>query len=351
MQEVFRSGALILGPEVDAFEKELATFCGCRFAVAVNSGTDALVLGLKALGIGEGDEVLTTPFSFIASSNCLLRVGAKPVYVDIDPITYNLNVSQLEAKITSKTKAILPVHLFLQCAEMDSILALAKKYSLKIFEDAAEAFGMYYDGKHAGTLGEMGILSFYPTKTLGAFGDAGALITNNEAYVQKLKELRNHGTLDKETYTDLGFNSRMDGIQGKVLRLKLKRIREAIQRRAEIGKRYDEGLKGIEEIQTCQVIGSRNTPVYYVYTIRAQRRNDLIAHLRTHGIGYSIYYAKPIHLQKPYAFLGHEVGSFPEAEKACKEVLALPIFPELTNAEVDEVCNVIRNFYAGSKIK
>ncbi|MEK7485205.1 MAG: DegT/DnrJ/EryC1/StrS family aminotransferase [Planctomycetota bacterium] len=344
-QEVLTSGALILGPEVEAFEKELAHFCGTRYAIALNSGTDALVLGLKALGVGPGDEVLTTPFSFIASSHCILRLGATPIYVDIDPVTFNLNVNQLESKITSKTKAILPVHLFLQCTPMDTILKLAQKHKIKILEDAAEAFGMYYEGKHAGSLGDMGVLSFYPTKTLGAFGDSGALIFQKEEYLLRLKALRNHGSLDKETFTEVGWNSRMDGLQGKMLRLKLSRIQKAIQRRNEIGHLYDQGLKGIPQVDYCRVPDPKNKPVYYVYTIRAQNRDGLAAYLKSQGIGYSIYYSKPIHLQPPYQFLGHKEGSFPESEKACKEVLALPIFPELTDSEVSQVCDAIRNFY------
>lgn len=344
-QDVLNSGALILGPEVESFEKELAQFCGTRYALALNSGTDALVLGLKALDIGQGDEVITTPFSFIASSHCILRLGAKPIYVDIDPVTFNLEVAQVESKITAKTKALLPVHLFLQCASMGTLLDIAKRRNLKILEDAAEAFGMYYDGKHAGSMGDIGILSFYPTKTLGAFGDSGALIFQKEEYLLRLKSLRNHGSLDKETFTEVGWNSRMDGLQGKMLRLKLSRIQKAIERRNEIGKLYDDGLKGIAQIQYCRVPDPKNKPVYYVYTIRAQNRDGLVAYLKSQGIGYSIYYSKPIHLQPPYQFLGYKEGSFPEAERACKEVLALPIFPELTNSEVSQVCDAIRKFY------
>src|SRR6056297_1430534 len=263
LNKVLEHGLYILGPEVEEFENNLANYTNTKEAVCVASGSDALFLGLKALGIKERDEVITTPFSFFSTASAITRVGAKPGFVDINPKTFNIDVTKIESKITDKTKAILPVHLFLQPAQMDKIMEIAEKYNLSVLEDAAEAFGMEFDNTKAGAIGDIGIFSFYPTKTLGAYGDGGAVVTNKEKYAEEIISLRNHGQLNRYHHKEVGYNDRLDTFQGAILNIKLKYIDNAIKKRNEIGNLYNKKLKEIEEIQTPYLIENIQE-VYYV---------------------------------------------------------------------------------------
>ena len=340
INEIIGSTRFILGPNLDALEKEVASYHGIPYGVGLASGTDALHLSLRALGIGRGDEVITTPFTFIATAEAISYTGAKPIFVDIDPLTFNIDPSWVEERITEKTKAILPVHLFGHPADMDSILSLAKNYKLKVIEDSAQAFGAEYKGKKVGTFGDTGCFSFYPSKNLGCYGDGGMLITNNEDISERAKSLRNHGSMKLYYHSEIGFNSRLDEIQAGILRIKLKRIDEYNRKRRDKALIYRERLKGLP------LILPEETPeryhVYNQYTIRTKKRDLIRNALKDKSIASVIYYPLPLHLQEVYAGLGYKEGDFPESEEASKEVLSLPIYPELTEEQIEEVCEVIR---------
>lgn len=348
VQAVLERGDFILGEDVARFEEEAAAFLGARFAVGVASGSDALVLGSDILGFKAGAEVLTPTFTFFASTSCVARLGGRPVLVDIDPETLNMDLEDAQRKITKNTVGIIPVHLFLQPTPMQRVMNLARAYGLKVLEDAAEAWGMesFVDGewKKAGTIGDIGIYSFFPTKTLGAYGDAGLAVTNDEDLYRKLKSYRVHGSTVKYHHDYIGYNSRLDTLQAAILRVKLRRTQEAIAARARIAARYTEQLSQLPEVRIPKV-AEGNRGVYYVYNILVPRRDELAAYLKEQGIGTSIYYPKPLHLQKCFAYLGYKEGDFPVAERVCREILALPIYPELEDTEVDYVCDRMLKFY------
>ncbi len=348
IRAVLERGDFILGEDVARFEEEAAAFLGARFAVGVASGSDALVLGADILGFKARAEVLTPTFTFFASTSCVARLGGKPVLVDMDSETLNMDLEDAQRKITKNTIGIIPVHLFLQPTPMQRVMDLARAYGLKVLEDAAEAWGMesLVDGewKKAGTIGDIGIYSFFPTKTLGAYGDAGLMVTADEELYRKLKSYRVHGSTVKYHHDYIGYNSRLDTLQAAILRVKLRRTQEAIAARARIAARYTERLSQLPEVRIPKV-AEGNRGVYYVYNILVPRRDELAAYLKEQGIGTSIYYPKPLHLQKCFAYLGYKEGDFPVAERVCREILALPIYPELRDEEVDYVCEAIESFY------
>jgi len=343
IKEVIESTRFILGPNVEAFEKEFANYCGVKHAVGVSSGTDALVLSLKTLGIGSGDEVISVPNTFTSTIDSIYHHNAKPVLVDIDQETYNIDPSKIEEKITNKTKAILLVHLYGQPCDMDPILEIAKEHDLIVIEDACQAHGAEYKGKKTGSFGDVTCFSFYPSKNIGAYGDGGIVVTNNEEIVKKIRMFRNYGQKIKYHHTLIGFNFRLDEIQAAVLRVKLKYLDEWIEKRRENARKYNELLKNISEVTTPFEKKSRKH-VYYVYVVRCQNRDELIKHLGIKGISTGIHYPVPIHLQESYKFLGLKRGSFPITEKCSDEILSLPMFPELTEEEIEYVVENIKEF-------
>ncbi|MBC7321160.1 DegT/DnrJ/EryC1/StrS family aminotransferase [bacterium] len=344
VQEVMKKGQFILGENVSLLESEISAYCGTKYAVGVASGTDALLLSLRACGVGPGDEVITTPFTFFATAEVISNLGARPVFVDIEPDTFNIDVERIEKVVTKSTKAILPVHIFGQMCDMDKLIEIKEKYSLFIIEDACQAIGAVYNGKKAGSIGDTGCFSFFPTKNLGAFGDGGMVVTNNEEIKDRVLVLRNHGSKKKYYHEELGYNSRLDEIQAGILRVKLKYLDSYIKRRQEIANLYSVLLSDIPYIKAPTIKEGRSH-TFHQYVIRAENRDELQKYLSDHGIGSTVYYPLPLHLQKVYKSLGYKLGDFPEAEKASKEVLALPMWPELTNEEVKEVVEVIRSFY------
>jgi dTDP-4-amino-4,6-dideoxygalactose transaminase len=342
VEKALASGHYILGPNVAAFEQELAAFLGTSFAVGVNSGSDALTLALRALDIGPGDEVITTPFTYIAPAESVIQMGAKLVFADIDPKTLCLDPSAVAKRITPRTKAIIPVHLFGQAAPLDEIFALAKTRGIHVIEDCAQAIGATKNGEPVGGFGALGCFSFYPTKNLGADGDGGAVVTNDEALGKKLKMLRVHG-IERRYHHDLhGFNSRLDELQAAILRVKLPHLNRWNARRAEIAARYADGLKGLPV--ELPVTAPGNGHVFHVFHLLADRRDELQKHLADRGVPTIIYYPHPLHLQKCYADQGWKAGDYPVAEAISKRILPLPMYPELTDAQVDHVIATIRSF-------
>lgn len=346
---LMKNGISTLGKEVKDFESQVQEYTGAKYAIGVASGTDALVLASDILGFRDGKEVITSPFTFLASTSCIARHGGKPVFVDIDEDTFNIDADKIEEKINSNTVGIVPIHLFSQMADMDKIMNLSKKYNLKVLEDAAEAFGMKWRGngdtyKHSGTIGDFGIFSFFPTKTLGGYGDGGMIVTNDDELAKLAKMYRVHGASKKYHYDYLGYNSRLDSIQAAVLQVKLKYIDEAIRKREIVAGWYKDRLKNLEFV-TLPGIKGEQKPVYYVFNILADRRDELADYLKKNEVGYSIYYPLPLHLQKCFSYLGYKKGDFPVTEKMAERVMALPIYPEITEDEVDFVCQTIRNFY------
>lgn len=347
---VMERGDFILGEDVATFEKEAAEYLGARYAVGVASGSDALVIGSDILGFRDGAEVLTPTFTFFASTSCVARLGGKPVLVDMNEETLNMDLADAERKRTANTVGIIPVHLFLQPTPMQKVMDFARTFKLKVLEDAAEAWGMesFMDGswKKAGTIGDIGIYSFFPTKTLGAYGDAGLMVTDNEELFKKIKSYRVHGSSVKYVHDYIGYNSRLDTLQAAILRVKLKTTEESIAARAHHAAHYTERLSRLPEIRIPKV-AEGNKAVYYVYNILVPKRDELAVYLKEKGIGTSIYYPRPLHLQKCFAYLGHKEGDFPVAERVCKEILALPMYSELGDDEVEFVCDAIESFYQG----
>jgi len=343
VEEVFSSGRFVLGPANEAFEKSLAERLGVRHVLGVASGTDALLVALMALDVGPGDEVVTSPFSFFASAGAVARLGAKPVFVDIDSATFNLDPSRLERALTPRTKAIQPVHLYGQTADMEPILEIARRRGIPVLEDACQAIGATHGGRPAGTLGTLGAFSFYPTKNLGAAGDAGAVATDDDALAALVKSLRVHGSTATYFHDRVGGNFRMDALQAAVLSVKLPRLDGWIERRRAIAKRYDalfaDAARTGRLVLPVEAPGRRH--VYHQYVVRVADRNALKARLAERGIGSSVFYPVPLHLQKCFAALGGREGDFPQAERAAQEVLALPMFAELTDAEVDRVAAAV----------
>jgi dTDP-4-amino-4,6-dideoxygalactose transaminase len=347
IKRVLDGGVFVGGKEVEGFEKEISRFCKTKHAIAVNSGTDALFLALKSLGVTKGDEVITTPFTFIATAEAIVNSGAKPVFVDIDPKTFNIDCSEIEKAVTKKTKAIIPVHLFGQQADMEEVMKVAKKYNLFVVEDAAQSIGSAYKKKKAGSLGDMGCLSFFPSKNLGAYGDGGMVITNNIILAEKIRLLRTHGSSPKDKYKNLilGTNSRLDTLQAAVLRVKLRYLDAWNKKRREAAAYYTKSLKETGGI-AVPFISAGNSHTFYSYVVRVKKKRDELAlYLKRSGIQTMVYYPLPLHLQPAFKYLGYRKGDFPEAEKAAKEVLSLPIYPEIGRKEQDFVIKAIKKFY------
>jgi len=347
VSRVFETQHFILGPEVKLLEEEIAAKLGAKFAVGCASGTDALILSLLAEGIGEGDEVITTPFSFIATAGSIAYVRARPVFVDIDPATYNINPSLMEAVITPRTRAILPVHLFGLPADLDPILEIAKARELVVIEDAAQAIGSRYAGRYTGTFGEYGCFSFFPSKNLGGAGDGGLITTNDAGIAERLQMLRVHGSKKRYFHEMIGTNSRLHALQAAVLRVKLRHLdawQRGRQNRAERYRRLfaEAGLANFLVIPPQPPVKFEH--VYNQFTIRCSRRDELKAFLQVAGIPSEIYYPLCIHFQEAFAYLGHVQGDFPESEKASREVLSLPVYPELPDAQQDRVVKAIKGF-------
>jgi UDP-2-acetamido-2-deoxy-ribo-hexuluronate aminotransferase len=339
MTEIFGSGQYILGPRVSEFEKKIADYHGVSEAVGVASGTDAIHLSINAFGIGEGDEVITTPFTFFATVEAILYSGAMPVFVDVDSETFNIDTNQIETKITDKTKAILPVHLFGQMADMQEISKLAKKYGLKVIEDCAQSFGANLNGKKAGSFGDTGCFSFYPSKNLGGYGDGGIITINDSMIADKVRKLRNHGSRSSYIHEDIGFNSRLDEIQAGVLLVKFKYIDKYNLARRQKAALYTELLS--DKVK-CPVEKKGAYHVFYQYTIRNDKRDEIKKRLRDKGISSVVYYPVPLHLQEALRFLGYKEGNFPVAEKSAKEVLSLPIYPELEESVIEKIAEIIK---------
>ena len=337
----------ILGPEVTAFENEVSALTGCSDSIACASGSDALILALLALEIGPGDEVITTPFTFFASAGSIARVGAKPVFVDIDPQTFNISPQAIKHAITPQTRAIMPVHLFGLSADMNPILELASAQGIPVIEDAAQAIGARYRGRPVGSLGLTGCFSFFPSKNLGAAGDAGMVTTNDVGLADRLRLLHVHGARDRYVYELLGMNSRLDALQAAILRVKLKHLDSWAAARQRNADRYRQlfGEFHLESNVSWPVAAPQCTHVYNQFTIRSRDRDNLREHLRTGGIPSEIYYPIPLHLQKAFSYLGYKQGDFPISEAASREVLSLPIFPELTEAQQRSVVGAIASFH------
>jgi dTDP-4-amino-4,6-dideoxygalactose transaminase len=344
IRQTIENTQFILGPEVKALEHDVADYIGVKYAVGVASGTDALLISLLACGIGPGDEVITTPFTFIATAETISRCGAKPVFVDIDPNTYNIDTQKIESSINEKTKAILPVHLYGQAANMDDILRLAREYNLKVIEDCAQAFGAGYNDNKVGSLGDTGCFSFFPAKILGAYGDGGVIATNDAKIAERAAILRNHGGRDKYFNIVHGFNSRLDSLQAALLRVKLKYLDQWISKRQQKAEFYIEHLGALKDIQVPKIAGSCYH-VFNYFTISAANRDGLQKHLESKGIATAIYYPIPLHLQEVYRSLEYKAGDFPASERAAKDVLSLPMYPELEDKNIEFIVGQIREFY------
>lgn len=342
ISEVLDSQRCIGGPKVDELEKAIAEICDCKYAVGVSSGTDAILNSLMSLEIGPGDEVITTPFTFFATVGCIARTGAKPVFVDIDPKTYNINPELIEAAITDKTKAIMPVHLYGQMAEMDPIMEIAGRHNLYVIEDAAQSITSTYRGKKAGSIGTCGAFSFFPSKNLGAIGDGGMIVTNDEEVYHRLFIMRNHGSEPKYYHKYIGGNFRLDPIQAVALLVKLPHLDKWSQARRQNAKYYNEKFK--RTAVQIPYISPDCMTIYNQYVIRISRRDELFVHLKEKGIGCEIYYPVPMHVQECFRYLGYKEGDFPESEKAADEVLALPVYPELTAEQKDYIIQTILDF-------
>jgi dTDP-4-amino-4,6-dideoxygalactose transaminase len=345
IQRTIDNTAFILGPEAKKFEDHFAEFCSVKHAIGLDSGTAALHLALLALGVGAGDEVITTTHTFIATSEAIVLTGARPVLVDIDPRTYNIDASKIEAAITPRTKAIIPVHLYGQPAEMDPILEVARTHNLRVIEDAAQAHGSAYRGRRIGSLGDVACFSFYPGKNLGAYGDAGALVTNDDELARKIRMLRDHGRTTKYEHEITGYGYRLDGIQGAVLDVKLKHLPEWNAARRAHADYYTELLANVDDSIVTPYEPAQVQAVYHLYVIRTRKRDELLQYLKEHDIEAGIHYPVPLHLQPVYKNLGYTKGAFPETEKAANEILSLPMYPELTHAQMERVVETMREFY------
>jgi len=339
--EVIDSGAFAGGPFVARFEEDFAAFCRTRHAVGVGSGTDALWLTLLALGVGAGDEVITTPSTFMATAEAISYCGARPVFVDINERTYTIDPALIEPAITPRTKAIIPVHLFGQVAEMEPILQVARRHGLPVIEDACQAHGAVYQGRSAGALGDAGCYSFYPGKNLGAFGEAGAVVTDSAEIARKVQALRDHGQTRKYHHIYVGWNGRMDGIQGAILRLKLKRLDGDNEARRQHARHYDTLLAGVPEVTTPRE-SANGRHVYHLYVIRVKERDRVLQALADRGVQCGIHYPIPVHLQEAYASLGLARGAYPVTERCAEEFLSLPMYPELTAEQVETVVRELK---------
>ncbi len=347
IDDVLSSQQFILGRQGAALEEEIARLCGVAHGVGLASGTDALTLALRACGVGPGDEVLLPPFTFVATGSAVSALGARPVFADVDAATFNLNPAELEKRTTPRTKAIVVVHLYGLPADMDPILAFARARKLPVIEDAAQAIGASYKGRKAGSLGDAACISFYPTKNLGAYGDAGMLVTNSTAIAARARTLRNHGQTGKYVSSEPGWNSRLDEIQATILRVKLKHLPDWQRARQRHAAEYDAHLMKIPGVVTPPVPAGCEH-VYHQYTVRVPRRDRVQQFLAEHKIGSSVYYPVPLHLQPIYAGLGHNPGDFPHSERAAQEVLSLPMYPELRPEQIRRVAETITLFFENS---
>jgi len=347
---VLESQWFILGPTVKECEAKIAEYCGCSHAVGVTSGSDALLISLMAEGIGPGDEVITTPYTFFATAGCIARIGAKPVFVDIRPDTYNIDPAAVEGCITENTKAIIPVHLFGQCADMDPIMEIAERRGLTVIEDAAQAIGSEYKGRRAGTMGRYGCFSFFPSKNLGGGGDGGMVITDDDALAEKLAVLRVHGSKPKYYHSLIGGNFRLDALQAAIINVKLPHLDAWTAGRQANAERYrrlfsESGLVENGLVELPQVAPQRRH-IYNQFVIRVSRRDELRAYLQEHKVATEIYYPVSLHMQECFAYLGYRQGDFPESEAAAEQTLALPIYPELTDEQARHVVDCVARFYA-----
>ena len=355
LEQSFKSQAFILGPEVGKLEERVAAYCQSKYGIGVSSGTDALLIALMALRIGPGDEVITTPYSFFATAGAIVRLGAKPVLVDIDPITYNLNPSKIEQVVTAKTRAIIPVHLYGQCADMGPIMDVAKRYNLGVIEDAAQAIGSEYrDGRRACSMGSIGCLSFFPSKNLGCLGDGGMVVTSDPELADRMRVLRVHGSKPKYYHKLIGGNFRLDTMQAAVLNVKLNYLDGWTMKRQGNAIRYENLFKNSGPVRTGRVqlpvpvyreSSAKHYHIYNQFVLRVEQRDALLTHLKEKGIGSEIYYPVPFHQQECFRYLGHKDGDFPESERAAKETIAIPIFPELTEDQQGEVVEAVAGFY------
>ncbi|MDZ7843097.1 MAG: DegT/DnrJ/EryC1/StrS family aminotransferase [Gammaproteobacteria bacterium] len=338
VRRIGMSGAFILGPEVRAFEQEFADYVGAPHAVSVANGTDALVLALKALDVGAGDEVITTPYSFFATAEVVSQVGATPVFVDIDPVTFNLDIDQVESRITGRTRAVLPVHLFGCPMDMTALNELAGRRGIAVIEDCAQACGATHADRRVGSWGGFGSFSFYPTKILGCYGDGGAITIQDAGHVEKIRSLRNHGASAPFVHDAIGYNSRLDEIQAALLRIKLRRLEENIERRRRVAAWYQRGFESTDVVTPASPHGEH---VYNLYTIRTPGRDRVKAHLQSAGIGFNLCYPLPLHLQKVYRHLRYATGDLPRADRASLECISLPIHPWMSQRQVERVVEVV----------
>ena len=344
MERVLEGQQLINGPEVRVLEEAVADYSQCKAAVGVSSGTDALVCGLMALEIGPGDEVITSPYTFFATGGSIWRVGAKPVFVDIDPLTYNLDADQLDAAVTDATRAIMPVHLFGQCADMDAVTRVAKRHGLWVIEDAAQSIGATQHGQPAGSMSTMGCFSFFPSKNLGGAGDGGMIVTQDDSLAEKLAVFRNHGAKPKYFHHYVGGNFRLDTLQAAYLSVKLPHLDAWSDTRRENGPDVRQTARRLRRCYHATIMDG-NVSIYNQYVIRSPRRDELQQYLTDHAIGTAVYYPVPLHLQACFSELGHKPGDFPESERAALETLALPIYPELTPEQIEHVAARVREFH------
>ena len=341
IQKVIDKTAFAGGPFVQKFEEEFAEYCQTKHSIGVSSGTSALWIALLALGVGPGDEVITTPNTFIATAEAISFAGATPIFVDIDEQTYNIDPAAIEAAITPKTKALIPVHLFGQMADMAPIMAIAKKHKLFVIEDASQAHGAYYNGRRAGSIADVGCFSFYPGKNLGAFGEAGGIVTNNSELAAKMRMIRDHGQSKKYHHRIVGWNGRMDGIQGAVLSVKLKYIDQWNELRRQHAHQYDNLLMTLPDVIT-PFVASYGTPVYHIYPVRVAHRDEVLSAMGKLGARCGIHYPVPLHLQEAYKDLGYKEGDFPISERCSSEYLSLPMFPELTPSQILHVATSLK---------
>lgn len=339
IHNVLARSDFIQGEEVKLLEREFAEYCGAREAIGVSSGTEALRLALLACGVGEGDEVITTPFTFIATTEAIIHIGARPVFVDIDPVTCNISPDLLEAAITPRTKAVIPVHLYGMPADMDRIMEVARRYGLAVIEDAAQAHGAMYKGRRTGSLADMACFSFYPAKNLGAYGDGGMVVTSDRTKADAVRMLRDHGRKSKYEHLVVGYNSRLDTLQAAILRVKLRRLDRWNARRRAIAAMYRELLENVNVVLPHE--DAATEPGYYMFVIRTERRDHLSGVLSAAGIGTGIHYPIPLHLQPALRHLGYGRGDFPQSERAAREVLSLPMYPELFAKQVARVARVV----------
>jgi dTDP-4-amino-4,6-dideoxygalactose transaminase len=346
LDEVMSSSRFILGDNVKQLESDIAKYSNVKHGIGVGNGSDAIHIALQAVGVGKGDEVITTPFTFFATAGSIARTGAKPVFVDIDPVTFNIDPEKIETAITPRTKAIVPVHLYGQMADMDPIVAIAQKYNLAIIEDAAQAIGAKYKGKTVGEMGTAATYSFFPTKNLGAYGDGGMIVTNDDDVAEKCRVIRVHGSKPKYYHRVLGYNSRLDELQAAILNVKFPHLNRWSEERRKRAAYYTERLnEKLNEIIQTPVEKEENYHVFHQYTLRVPKRDELQQYLKEQGIATMIYYPLPLHLQPVFKDLGYKEGDFPEAEKAAKEALSLPMYPELKHEEQDYVIEKIIEFY------